>query len=174
VLFSKYAKLAEIHDQEGFFLHPAGPVSQKPLEATLYKISHGDKEPDIAILSVADAHVLTLDFETAAANEGQEIQVIGYPTTSDTIDADLSAKFYAPTFNTGRVSRVAPHTLQVDAPISVGNSGGPVVSTRGKVLGVVATRALSARGGELPIGGAVPFQAVQSFAPELFGHAASE
>ncbi|HEY9867900.1 MAG TPA: trypsin-like peptidase domain-containing protein, partial [Candidatus Obscuribacterales bacterium] len=74
-----------------------------------------------------------------------------------------------PTFNTGRISRVAPRILQVDAPVTTGNSGGPVVNQRGKVVGVVAVRALSARGGELPnFGGAITVHSVQSFAPELF------
>jgi S1-C subfamily serine protease len=50
-----------------------------------------------------------------------------------------------------------------------GNSGGPVVNVRGKVVGVVEVRARTADGSELPkFGGAVSIQSVRSFAPELF------
>ena len=132
------------------------------------KIAKTDSEPDLAILSVADAHVAPLELDNSAASEGQEIQVIGYPAASEQLDVDKE-KYYAPTFSTGRVSRVGPHILQVDAPITSGNSGGPVVSLRGKALGVVAMRAMSAKGGELAnFGGAVPLSSIQSFAPELF------
>lgn len=166
--FNKYAKQSEIEGQVGYFLHPSGPTSQPPLEAKLYKASK-ENEPDLAILTASGARTLGMDFETLPANEGQEIQVIGYPVASDAIDAE-SSKYYAPTFSTGRVSRVTPNILQVDAPITSGSSGGPVVSLRGRVLGVVALRALSNRGGELPnFGGAITIKSVRSFAPELFG-----
>jgi len=170
VLFNKYSKANEVQSQQGYFLHAPGPVTQQPLEAKIYKIAKTDSEPDLAILSVADAHVAPLELDNAAASEGQEIQVIGYPTASEQLDVDKE-KYYAPTFSTGRVSRVGPHILQVDAPITSGNSGGPVVSLRGKALGVVAMRAMSAKGGELAnFGGAVPLSSIQSFAPELFPH----
>lgn len=170
VMFNKYAKMNALECETGYFLHAPGPVTQQPLVAKLYKAAHGENEPDLAILGVTDAHVTGMDFETIPASEGQEVQVVGYPVASDQLDAQ-SSQYYAPTFNTGRVSRVGPHILQVDAPITTGNSGGPVVSLRGKVLGVVANRALSARGGELPnFGGAVSLQSIRQFAPELFGN----
>lgn len=75
------------------------------------------------------------------------------------------------------VSRVAPRLLQVDAPVSTGNSGGPVISQRGKVLGVIVRRASTQQKlgseiiqTELPnFGGAITVQSVRAFAPELFG-----
>jgi S1-C subfamily serine protease len=168
LLFDKYLSSVGVDPELGYFLHAPGPATQAPLQAHLYKPSQNDSATDLAILTVNAPNISVMDFDHLPPAEGQEIQVIGYPTASDQIDLD-SSKYYAPTFNTGRISRIAPRILQVDAPITTGNSGGPVVSQRGKVVGVVAVRALSARGGELPnFGGAVTIQSVQAFAPELF------
>jgi S1-C subfamily serine protease len=168
LLFQNYLNQVGINARLGYFLHKAGSINETPLEASVYKSAKSDSEPDLALLQVSTTTIIPLEFDTIEPSEGQEIQVIGYPTASDQIDAD-SSKYYAPTFSTGRISRVAPRILQVDAPITNGNSGGPVVSLRGKVLGVVAVRARSDKGVELNnFGGAVTTQSVQNFAPELF------
>lgn len=168
ILFQKYLGQVGLESELSYFLHSSGPVTKEPLKAQLYKAGRAEDDPDLAILSAAAPGILPLEIDPLPPSEGQEIQVIGYPTASDQIDQD-SGKYYAPTFHTGRVSRVGAHSLQIDTPITTGNSGGPVISQRGKVLGVVAVRALSARGGELPnFGGAVSAQSVRAFAPELF------
>jgi hypothetical protein len=168
VMFTKYSTQAPVEHQISYFLHAPGPISQKALEPQIYKVAHSDSEPDLAILTVPTTTLAGLEFDPVAAEEGQEIQVVGYPAASDVIDKD-SSNYFAPTFSSGRISRVAPRFLQVDAPITNGNSGSPVVSLRGKVLGVVAVRAIVNKT-ELPnFGGAITIQSVQSFAPELFG-----
>jgi hypothetical protein len=168
LLFQKYLSMAGVEPDVGYFLHAPGPVSQAPLQAQIYKVAKPEGEPDLALLTTGHTGLQPLELDSVAPTEGQEIQVIGYPAASEQIDVD-SSQYYSPTFNTGRISRIAPHMLQVDAPITTGNSGGPVVSHRGKVLGIVAVRALSERGGELPnFGGAITIQSIQSFAPDLF------
>jgi S1-C subfamily serine protease len=169
VVFQKYKTLAGVSADVGYFLHAPGPVTQPAIEAKTYKVAKLDSDPDLAILHIANSNISPLEFDTETPTEGEEIQVLGYPTASDQIDVD-AGKYYAPTFNTGRISRVGLRILEVDAPITTGNSGGPVISLRGKVLGVVAVRAVSAHGSELPnFGGAITIQSVQTFAPELFG-----
>jgi len=173
--FTKYLSQAGVDVETGYFLHSAGPVSQQPLQAQLFKVASRDNDPDLAILWVANPAIPKLEIDPVEPTEGQEIQVIGYPLASDQIDFD-SGSYYAPTFSTGRISRVAPHLLQVDAPVSIGNSGGPVVSQRGKVIGVIVRRAsVQQKLGtaviqtELPnFGGAITISSVKSFAPGLF------
>ena len=110
----------------GYFLHKPGPITTPPMVPTIYKIGRATPDPDIAILSIQNTSLPSLDFDSISPREGQEIQVIGYPTASDQIDID-SSKYYAPTFSTGRVSRVGPRIFEIDAPITTGNSGGPVI-----------------------------------------------
>lgn len=173
--FTRYLAQAGVDVETGYFMHSAGPVSQQALQAQLLKCAKNDSEPDLAILWIANPNLPKLEFDEEPPTEGQEIQVIGYPLASDQIDFD-SGSYYAPTFSTGRISRVAPRLLQVDAPVSVGNSGGPVISHRGKVLGVIVRRAsIQQKLGtqviqtELPnFGGAITINSVKSFAPELF------
>jgi trypsin-like peptidase len=166
-LFQKYAAQDKIESHVGYYIHPTGPITQAALEAKIYKAARSNGDPDLAILTVHGKYQ-GIEFDTVPPAEGQEIQVIGYPVASEQIDID-SGKYYSPTFNTGRISRIAPRMLQVDAPVTTGNSGGPVVSLRGKALGVVAVRAVSTEGHELPnFGGAISAQTVRAFAPELF------
>lgn len=166
--FMKYAGFARIDADIGFFLHPPGPASKPAIKASLYKEGKGN-DPDIAILTAPGVHPLPLEFDAIQPSEGQEIQVVGYPHASDQLDVD-SDKYYAPTFTTGRVSRVTPRTVQVDAPVTTGSSGSPVVSLRGKVVAVIAQRATSKSGAELTnFAGGISTEAVRSFAPELFG-----
>ncbi len=62
----------------------------------------------------------------AAAKQGEEIFVIGHPE---------GLKF---TLSTGIVSRMENSVLQVSAPISPGNSGGPVYDHNGNLVGIVS------------------------------------
>lgn len=61
----------------------------------------------------------------AVAKEGSSILVIGHPE---------GLKF---TISTGIVSRLANNVLQISAPISPGNSGGPVYDQEGNLVGIV-------------------------------------
>jgi S1-C subfamily serine protease len=173
--FTKLLAQSGVDVETGYFLHSAGPVSQQPLQSQLFKVAKLDSDPDLAILCSNHTTIPFLEFDQVEPTEGQEIQVIGYPLASDQIDFD-SGSYYAPTFSTGRISRVAPRFLQVDAPVSIGNSGGPVVSQRGKVVGIIVRRAsVQQKLGtaviqtELPnFGGAITVGSVRAFAPELF------
>jgi S1-C subfamily serine protease len=63
----------------------------------------------------------------ATPKEGENIFVIGHPE---------GLKY---TLSTGIVSRLENYTLQISAPISPGNSGGPVYDQQGNLLGVVSS-----------------------------------
>ena len=63
----------------------------------------------------------------ANAKEGESIYVIGHPE---------GLKY---TLSTGIVSRMENSTIQISAPISPGNSGGPVYDQQGNLLAVVSS-----------------------------------
>jgi S1-C subfamily serine protease len=63
----------------------------------------------------------------ATPKEGQTIYVIGHPQ---------GLKY---TLSTGIISRMEDSTLQISAPVSPGNSGGPVYDLQGNLLGVVSS-----------------------------------
>jgi len=63
----------------------------------------------------------------AEPREGQTIYVIGHPE---------GLKY---TLSTGIISRMENSTLQISAPVSPGNSGGPVYDQQGNLLGVVSS-----------------------------------
>jgi hypothetical protein len=166
--FDKYVKQANLTTQVGYFLHACGSVNQPPLLAKIYKATKPDTDPDIAILTVEKSAAPPLELDPLEASEGQEVQVIGYPIASDQIDNEAN-DYFTPTFSNGHVTKVTPHLVQVDAPITRGNSGGPVLSLRGKVLGLVVRRALTDSGAELnKFGAAMSVQQIKEFAPELF------
>jgi S1-C subfamily serine protease len=63
----------------------------------------------------------------AEAKEGENIFVIGHPE---------GLKF---TLSTGIISRLENNMLQISAPVSPGNSGGPVYDEQGNLVGVVSS-----------------------------------
>jgi S1-C subfamily serine protease len=60
-------------------------------------------------------------------SEGESVFVIGHPE---------GLRF---TLSTGIVSRMSGSTIQMSAPVSPGNSGGPVFDDRGNLLGIVTS-----------------------------------
>jgi hypothetical protein len=166
--FEKYLKQVNATADTGYFLHVSGPVTQPPLLAKMFKSTRPDSDLDIAVLTVEKTNLAPLELDQIEATEGQEVQVIGYPVVSDQIDTEAN-EYFTPTFSNGHVTKVTPHLVQVDAPIAKGNSGGPVISMRGKVLGLVLRRALGEGGVELnKYGAAMSVQQIKEFAPELF------
>lgn len=63
----------------------------------------------------------------APPRDGEEIFVIGHPE---------GLKF---TLSTGIISRGQNNALQISAPVSPGNSGGPVYDRKGNLVGVVSS-----------------------------------
>ncbi|HVO58673.1 MAG TPA: serine protease [Dongiaceae bacterium] len=86
------------------------------------------KDLDLALVWVP-RHTGSTEFTQpiAAPHEGQTIYVIGHP---EGLRYSLS---------TGIISRLQNSTLQISAPISPGNSGGPVYDQQGNLLGVVSS-----------------------------------
>ena len=101
-------------------------------DGLVYKISNVagfSLKRDLCVLYLADAKGIPLPSSTDEVVVGQDILVAGNPE-------GLEA-----TFSKGIVSAIRPQAglLQIDAPISPGSSGGPVVNNRGEVIGLAVS-----------------------------------
>ena len=101
-------------------------------EGVVYKITNVagfSLKRDLCVLYLANAKGMPLPSSTDEVVVGQDILVAGNPE-------GLEA-----TFSKGIVSAIRPEAglLQIDAPISPGSSGGPVVNNRGEVIGLAVS-----------------------------------
>jgi S1-C subfamily serine protease len=90
-----------------------------------------DSENDVAVLSVPELSVRPLPLgDISDVREGQRIVVVGFPRI-DVLGAETA------TVTEGIVSAVRPGLIQMQAPVNPGSSGGPVLSLKGEVIGIV-------------------------------------
>lgn len=103
--------------------------------------------PDYAVLQadriITERTALPM-MPASLANPGETVYVVGFPGRSDDITQSYAASIENITITTGVVSRVTHMNLegvdtdvvQTDAVINSGNSGGPMVTEDGYVIGV--------------------------------------
>jgi len=125
-----------------------------------------DASTDIALLRVSASGLPALRLESSdKISVGDPVIVIGNPFgLGQTVTAGiLSAR--------ARTLEQDPYIdfLQTDAAINFGNSGGPLLSTDGAVVGV-ASAILSPSGGSVGLGFAIPAETVASVVAELEAH----
>jgi serine protease Do len=125
-----------------------------------------DATTDIALLRVRAGSLPALALESSdKVSVGDPVIAIGNPFgLGQTVTAGvLSAR--------ARTLEVDPYIdfLQTDAAINFGNSGGPLLSTDGMVVGVTSA-ILSPSGGSVGLGFAVPAETVASVVAELEAH----
>ena len=104
-----------------------------------------DLYPDYAILQadriVTERVALPL-MPASLASPGESIYAIGFPASSDQVTASYTAGIENVTITTGTISRmthiaeVETDGIQIDASINHGNSGGPLVTQDGYVIGL--------------------------------------
>lgn len=89
-----------------------------------------DASNDIAILRIPGSKYRYLKLETSSIAQGAEVLVLGYP-----LGQALGREMVV---TRGIVSaiRAGGSVLQIDAAMNPGNSGGPIVNERGRVVGV--------------------------------------
>jgi len=123
-----------------------------------------DPRTDLAVLKVDAGHPLTYIQlgDSADVQPGQWVVAMGNPFgLGGTVTAGIvSAR--------GRDIGEGPYDnfIQVDAPINQGNSGGPLFTQDGKVVGV-NTAILSPSGGSIGIGFAIPSDTVRTVVAQL-------
>lgn len=105
------------------------------------RVAARDKGEDLALVRLAESAngLTTIPIVPAShVREGQEVYVIGHPMG---LDWSLTR---------GIVSRVrdasdrsAPNMIQFDAAVSPGNSGGPLLTADGEMVGVVSSKVVA-------------------------------
>ena len=108
------------------------PQGKNPKRASFYKIS---PDLDLAIIECpADLNAQPLPLASQQANPGAEVFALGFPLG------------LANVISRGIVGAVEDNYFLFDAPISSGNSGGPVVNSAGEVIGVATMGSRSVDG----------------------------
>lgn len=113
-----------------------------------------DEAVDLALLKVvlpSGAARKGLQFDTKSPRLGSEYVALGYPLDAEVLNA-----------NDGQFSQVTGEGLVLDGTIQPGNSGGPVISNSGDVVGVVRSKTLQSATRE-SVGNAIPIAAVARF-----------
>ncbi len=107
------------------------------------QVTAPDTDLDIAIAAVTNMpdNAVALDWESAPTPPlAEEVWVWGYPVERTVISAGFSR---AQTVTRGIVSahriRKDVRSLQIDAAVNAGNSGGPVVTAGGRLVGLVTS-----------------------------------
>ncbi|MGE3165584.1 MAG: trypsin-like peptidase domain-containing protein [Planctomycetota bacterium] len=142
-------------------LHVVFTESDIRLPAEVVHLAEEGDE-DLALIRIAPfagmPFVADFDVNALLPPPGSPVYVFGFPLGSHALqDRDVRASTFA-----GIVSRHVRHYFQVDAAIYPGNSGGPVVDERGRVIGIAsATQTLPGKddladsmGYAIPIGSA--------------------
>jgi serine protease Do len=163
----------------GFIIDPAGTIvtnnhvvkGAKSVTVTLddgtelpAKIVGTDGRSDLAVLRVDAGHKLPYIQlgDSSKVRPGEWVVAMGNPFgLGGTVTAGIVS-------STGRDIGEGPYDnfIQIDAPINRGNSGGPLFTQDGRVVGV-NTAILSPSGGSIGIGFAIPSNVVRSVAQQL-------
>jgi serine protease Do len=101
---------------------------------------------DVAILKISSpgrALVHGIEPDMSNINQGDEVVVIGYPLGLDLLEETHDSRMY-PSLSTGIVSRVGHDFIQLSLRAYHGNSGGPVLNRKGKVIGILTANVGSA------------------------------
>lgn len=117
-----------------------------------------DYEQDLALLQIPAQNLAPLSLaEQATVQLGQDVRAIGFPL-SDVLGTGL--KVTRGTVS-GLLTRNGREEIQIDAAVNPGNSGGPVVNSRGQVVGVASAKL--AHADVSGVGFCVPTEQVQKF-----------
>jgi serine protease Do len=128
------------------------------------KVIGHDSRTDIAVLKVDAHHALPYIQlgNSASVKPGQWVVAMGNPFgLGGTVTAGIVSA-------SGRDIGAGPYDqfIQIDAPINQGNSGGPLFTQDGKVIGM-NTAILSPSGGSIGIGFAIPSDMIRTVVAQL-------
>ncbi len=95
------------------------------------EVVHTDDAADIALLRIrSEVRLRPLEFDETAPRRASDVAIVGFPGGSPRIK-----------FVVGRVmGQDDANQIEINAMVNPGNSGGPVISPRGRVVGVISRK----------------------------------
>jgi S1-C subfamily serine protease len=136
----------------------ASGVSVNPLQALVVGSPSPAAQRDLAILKVNLANAPSLRLgDPTAVQTGDSIWALGFPGAVVLNPSLTSSVLIEPSFTDGIVSGSRTSTssnplFQISAAISNGNSGGPVLNTKGEVIGVSELASVNPSNGQIAAG----------------------
>ncbi|GAA1264965.1 MarP family serine protease [Saccharothrix xinjiangensis] len=103
-------------------------------------VVHYDAQTDVAILAVPDFDAAPLEFRTDEIEPGEDGIVLGYPLDGPYTASEARVRERIPVLRGPDIydaQTVTRDVYTVRAKVRSGNSGGPLVDPRGRVMGVV-------------------------------------
>lgn len=145
----------EIQEGSGFVVAPgvvvtnahvvagiAHPVVEDPNGTHQTTVVSFDPSFDLAVLRVDDLHEAPLTLDPDAVDRGRQAAVLGYPGGGPftAVPAGVMAAFQAEGRNIYGQGLTLRDVYEIQAVVRPGNSGGPLVTVDGQVIGVVFSR----------------------------------
>ena len=119
-----------------------GKVSAQDITADVAAAGKQIPGKDVAVLKVDRNNMPTVPLgDSSQVNTGDKVYVLGYPGAATFHPVVSEESQTEPTLSSGAVSakKISPEgwpVFQIDAPITHGNSGGPVFDDQGRVIGI--------------------------------------
>lgn len=126
-----------------------------PTKATVVEAGEASPGKDVAVLKIEAENLPTVPIgDDAEISPGDEVYVIGYPGAATFHEYISEESVGEPSFTAGKVSAKKTSTggfevIQMDAAITHGNSGGPVVDSKGRVVGIATFGTVDEDTGEM-------------------------